>query len=379
MKVGTICVHAGLEPDEITGAVSPAIYQTSTYVQDEPGRPRRGIYDYSRTINPTREKLERAIAELEKVKYGLAFSSGMGAINTILQSLKAGSVVLCEEDAYGGTKRLLNYYNRTNYLRVIYTNFKDYDNLARTIKETKPDMIWFETPTNPLMKVIDISKVVNIRDEHSKDSIIVVDNTFASPVIQNPALLGADIVVHSGTKYIAGHSDVVIGLIATNREDIYERLKFLQNASGAVPAPFDCFLTLRGIRTLHLRMKVHSENASKIAEYLRSNDKIEEVYYPAYDSEHRNQMRLPGGMLSFRLKRGLSPVKFLKSLKLFMIAESLGGVESLISIPAIMTHASIPEEERIRRGIDEYLIRVSVGVEDVEDLLNDIKEALSTL
>lgn len=379
MKIGTICVHAGLEPDEITGAVSPPIYQTSTYVQDEPGKPRRGIYDYSRTINPTREKLEKAIAELERVKYGLAFSSGMGAINTILQSLKAGSVVLCEEDAYGGTKRLLNYYNRINYLNVIYTNFKDYDNLARIIKETKPDMIWFETPTNPLMKVIDISKVANIRDDYSKDSVIVVDNTFASPVIQNPILLGADIVIHSGTKYIAGHSDVVIGLIATDREDIYERLKFLQNASGAVPSPFDCFLTLRGIRTLHLRMKAHSENALKIAEYLRSNDKIEKVYYPAYDPEHRNQMRLPGGMLSFRLKKNLSPIKFLKSLKLFMIAESLGGVESLISIPALMTHASIPEEERIRRGIDEYLIRVSVGVEDVEDLLRDIEEALSTL
>ncbi|MEO0170685.1 MAG: PLP-dependent aspartate aminotransferase family protein [candidate division WOR-3 bacterium] len=377
MKIGTICVHAGLEPDETTGAISPPIYQTSTYVQDEPGKPKRGKYEYSRTINPTRERLEEAIAKLEGVKYGLAFSSGMAAIDTVLKNLEVGSTVLCEEDAYGGTKRILNYYQRRGYLRVYYLDFKDYENLSKAVETLKPNIIWFETPTNPLMKVINIKRVVDIRDVKSPKSLIVVDNTFASPIIQRPADYGVDIIIHSGTKYLAGHSDVVIGLIATDKEEIYKELKFLQNAAGAVPGPFDCFLTLRGIRTLHLRVKAHSENAYEVAQFLKGHPKVERVYYPAFDEDAKGQMAMFGGMLSVRFKDEDTALKFVKGLKLFFIAESLGGVESLVSIPALMTHASLPYEERIKRGIDERLVRLSVGVEDKGDILEDIKNALT--
>lgn len=379
MKIGTICVHAGLEPDEMTGAVSPPIYQTSTYVQDEPGKPKGNKYDYSRTINPTREKLEKAIAELEGVKYGLAFSSGMAAIDTVLKNLEVGSVVLCEEDAYGGTKRILNYYQRRGYLRVHYIDFKDYKNLTETINLLKPNIIWFESPTNPLMKVINIKRVVEIRDKTSPKSLIVVDNTFASPIIQRPADYGIDVVIHSGTKYLSGHSDVVIGLIATNKEELYKDFKFLQNAAGAVPGPFDCFLTLRGIRTLYLRVKAHSENAKAIAEFLKRHPKVERVYYPAFDGDAKGQMGMFGGMLSVRFKDGDTALKFVKGLKLFSLAESLGGVESLVSIPALMTHASLPYDERVKRGIDERLVRLSVGVEDKEDLLRDVENALNRI
>ncbi len=368
MRIGTICVHSGLDPDPETGAISPPIYLTSTFVQDEPGKPKKGKYDYSRTINPTREKLERAIADLEGVNFSLAFSSGMSAIDTVIKSLDVGSTVLCEEDSYGGTKRILRYYQRRGYLNVIFADFKDYQALKDLVKRIKPSLIWFETPTNPLMKLINIESVVEIRETYSPQSLIVVDNTFATPIFQRPAKLGADIVVHSGTKYISGHSDVIIGLIATDRKEIYEDLKFLQNAAGAVPGPFDCFLTLRGIRTLHLRMKAHTENARLIYEFLREHSKIKEVYYPGF-----------GGMVSVRFFNAEDSINFVKNLKLFSVAESLGGVESLVSIPALMTHASLPKEEREKRGLDETLVRLSVGIEDPQDLLEDIKNALSSL
>jgi Cystathionine beta-lyases/cystathionine gamma-synthases len=368
MKIGTICVHSGLEPDAETGAISPPIYQTSTFVQDEPGKPKGGKYDYSRTINPTRERLERAIADLEGVRFGLAFSSGMSAIDTILKTLDVSSSVLCEEDSYGGTKRILRYYERRGYLKVHFANFTDYENLEKLVRDIKPSLIWFETPTNPLMKLIDIERVVKIRENFSPESLVVVDNTFATPIFQRPAEYGVDIVVHSGTKYLAGHSDVIIGLIATDKEDVYGEFKFLQNAAGAIPGPFDCFLTLRGIRTLHLRMRAHTENAKIIAEFLRDHPKVKEVYYPGF-----------GGMLSVRFFNGDDALKFVRNLKIFSVAESLGGVESLVSIPALMTHASLPQEERIKRGIDESLVRISVGVEDPDDLLEDIKSAIASL
>jgi Cystathionine beta-lyases/cystathionine gamma-synthases len=368
MKIGTICVHSALEPDPETGAVSPPIYQTSTFVQEGPGKPKKGKYEYSRTINPTRERLERAIADLEGVRFGLAFSSGMSAIDTVLKNLSVGSTVLCEEDSYGGTKRILRYYERRGYLNVRFVDFTNYAELENIVREVKPALLWFETPTNPLMKVIDIERVVEIGKKHSPESLIVVDNTFATPIFQRPAKYGVDVIVHSGTKYLAGHSDVVIGLIATDREDLYSDFKFLQNATGAIPGPFDCFLTLRGIRTLHLRMRAHDENAKVLAGFLRGHPKVKEVYYPGF-----------GGMLSVRFFTGEDAIKFVSNLKLFAVAESLGGVESLVSIPALMTHASLPYEERIKRGIDETLVRLSVGIEEAEDILEDVKNALASL
>jgi len=377
MRFATKAVHAGNEPDERTGAVSPPIYTASTFAQDGIGKPRG--YEYSRSGNPTRERLERAIASLEQGKHGLAFSSGLAAITTVASLLKKGDQVLICNDVYGGTFRLFN--RVFSNFGITFTRVDATDPAAVGEKvNRRTRMVWLESPTNPLMVVLDIKAVSKVAREH--DIVLAVDNTFASPCIQNPLKLGATIVVHSTTKYVSGHSDLIGGALAVSDEEVYERLKFLQNAMGAVPSPFDCYLTLRGIRTLHLRMAQHSANAMAVAELLEGSDKVGKVYYPFLRSSPtyelaKRQMLLGGGMLSFTTKGGFKPARrFLESLKIFSLAESLGGVESLAEHPARMTHSSLPEKERRRMGIADDLVRLSVGVEDSRDLLEDVEQAL---
>ncbi len=377
MRFATKAVHAGNEPDQRTGAVSPPIYTASTFAQDGIGKPRG--YEYSRSGNPTRERLERAIATLEQGRHGLAFSSGLAAITTVASLLRKGDRVLICNDVYGGTFRLFNQVFSKfgiTFARVDATEPSAVD--ANVNAKTK--MIWLESPTNPLMAVLDIRAISKVAK--ARDLVLAVDNTFASPYIQNPLKLGATISVHSTTKYVSGHSDLIGGALAVSDEELYERLKFLQNAMGAVPSPFDCYLTLRGIRTLHLRMVQHSSNALAVAELLESSAKVRRVYYPFLKSSPtyklaNRQMLLGGGMLSFTTRSGYKAAKkFLESLKLFALAESLGGVESLAEHPARMTHSSLPEEERRRMGITDDLVRLSVGVEDRDDLLEDVEQAL---
>ena len=376
MKIRTKAIHEHQEPEQQTGAVTYPIYMTSTYGQTVDGH--KG-YDYSRTVNPTRTVLEKVIATLENGKYGLAFSSGMGAIDAILHLLKSGDEVLLCDDVYGGTYRICQNVFSQLGLKFSFIDFTRIENIERALTE-KTKMLWVESPTNPLLKVIDIQKVAEVAKKHGL--ITVVDNTFASPYLQNPLDLNADIVVHSTTKYLGGHSDVIGGAIVVNNNEHYERLKFLQNAVGAVPSPFDCWLVLRGIKTLALRMEAHCENAQAIAEFLDKHPKVKKVYYPGLKThpQHKiakRQMRGFGGMVSFEHKGTLNDVKnFLSKLKLFILAESLGGVESLIEHPATMTHSSIPENERLKLGISSGLIRISVGIEDKEDLLEDLKNGL---
>jgi cystathionine beta-lyase/cystathionine gamma-synthase len=378
MKFGTLAVHAGHEPDASTGAISPPIYATSTYAQVGVGKTKG--YDYSRTINPTRVRLENSLAALEKAEYGLAFSSGMAAISAITTLLKKDENILVCNDLYGGTYRL--------FTKVLSNYGISHTQADATLPESLEDkisdqtrMIWLETPTNPLMTVLDIKRIAVVAKRHNQ--LLVVDNTFASPYVQNPISMGASVVVHSTTKYISGHGDVIGGGLATSDNEIYKRLKFIQNAVGSVPSPFDCFLTLRGIQTLHLRMKTHADNARAIAEFLENHKKVKSVFYPTlssfpYSEIARRQMRSGGGMLSFRIKGGFrSAEKFVKSLRFFSLAESLGGVESLVEVPARMTHTSIPEDERRRLGIHDDLVRLSVGIEDKSDLLEDIRNALA--
>ncbi len=379
MKFGTKSIHIGNEPDATTGAVITPIFQTSTYAQEEPGK-HKG-YEYSRTHNPTRTALQTTLAALENAKYALCFASGMATEDTVIKLLKPGDEVICTNDLYGGSFRLFTKVFAKFGIKFHFIPLQEID-LVHIVLSTHTKMFWIETPTNPLLNIIDIQSIVEIAKK--LNIITVVDNTFASPFLQNPLDLGADIVVHSATKYLAGHSDVVMGCLMTNDDELYQQLAFLQNSCGAVPSPFDCFLVQRGLKTLHLRMAQHCKNASAIANFLNNHSKIEKVYYPGLES-HTNhdiaqkQMRDFGGMVSFTLKNDsiASAFNFMKNAKLFTIAESLGGVESLVGHPATMTHASIPREDRLKGGLKDTLIRLSVGIEDTEDLLESIEYALS--
>jgi len=378
MKFNTKTIHAGVKPDPATGAIMTPIYQTSTYVQASPGD-HKG-YEYSRTHNPTRTQLQDSIAALENAKHGLCFSSGMAAIDAAIKLLSPGDEVIATNDLYGGTYRI---FTKVFDKYGIKFNFVDMGNVsevqAAVTSNTK--MIWAETPTNPLLKIIDIEAMSNVAK--SAAALLVVDNTFASPYLQNPMDQGADIVMHSATKYVNGHSDVVMGMLICNSDQLQEDLAFIQNSCGATPGPQDCFLVLRGIKTLHLRMQRHSENGRKIAEFLRSHPKVSKVYWPGFE-DHPNhdvakrQMNDFGGMMSFTMHGDdmAEAQRVISETKLFTLAESLGGVESLCGHPASMTHASIPKEEREKAGLKDSLIRLSVGIEDAEDLTNDLKQAI---
>lgn len=378
MKFATRAIHAGQEPDPTTGAINVPIYQTSTYVQEEIGK-HKG-YEYARTGNPTRTALEACLASLEGANHGLCFGSGLAASMNIMHLLSAGDHVVVGDDVYGGTFRLFDKVLSRFGVTFSWVDARDVKNIEKAIKpETK--MIWLETPTNPLLQIIDIKAITDLAK--SKKIATVVDNTFASPYLQNPLALGADIVVHSATKYLGGHSDVVGGAILTSDEEMYERLKFHQNAVGSVPGPMDCFLILRGVKTLAVRMEAHQKNAMAIAKFLENKPQIERIIYPglAAHPQHdlaKKQMNGFGAMVSIVVKGGLENAnKFASSTKLFALAESLGGVESLICHPVSMTHGSIPKEVREARGIVDGLVRLSVGIEDTDDLLADVEQALA--
>lgn len=378
MKLATKLIHAGVEPDPSTGAIMTPIYQTSTYVQSAPGK-HKG-YEYARSQNPTRKALEDALAIIENGKYGLAFSSGVAATDAVVKLLKPGDEVIAANDMYGGTYRLFTKVFEKFGLKFHYVNMQQAANLTQYINPNTK-LIWTETPTNPLMNVVDIEAISSIAKQHN--IILVVDNTFASPYLQNPLDLGADIVMHSSTKYLGGHSDVIQGALMMNDENLREQLYFLQKSCGAVPGPMDCFLVLRGLKTLHLRMDRHCSNGEAIAHFLRNHAAVKEVYWCGFEDHPgyqvaKKQMRGFGGMLSFTLKNESMEAtnKVLSGTKIFALAESLGGVESLINHPATMTHASIPREERIKNGLPDSLIRLSVGLEDVHDLVEDMKQAL---
>eukprot|EP01111_Echinosteliopsis_oligospora_P004819 TRINITY_DN1789_c0_g2_i2.p1 TRINITY_DN1789_c0_g2~~TRINITY_DN1789_c0_g2_i2.p1 ORF type:complete len:429 (+),score=105.99 TRINITY_DN1789_c0_g2_i2:118-1287(+) len=375
---GTRAIHAGVEPDPTSGAVITPISLSTTFQQSSPGV--HTGYDYSRSGNPTRNALEANVAALEGAKYGLAFSSGLGCTTTITHMLRAGDHIVCMDDVYGGTRRYFTRIGERTGFKFTYCDLSQPSLLEAAITPSTK-LVWLETPTNPLLKITDIAAVSAITKKHN--IVLVVDNTFMSPYFQNPLELGADIVVHSITKYINGHSDVVMGFLATNRDDLFSDLKFLQNGIGAVPSAFDCFLALRGTKTLHVRMREHERSATKVAVHLEAHPLVSRVIYPGLKShpQHelaKKQMHGFGGMVSFYLKGGLSESrKFLENIKIFALAESLGGVESLIELPSVMTHASVPAEEREKLGISDSLIRLSVGIEDVEDLIKDIDQALS--
>jgi cystathionine gamma-lyase len=375
---GTLAVHAGQEPDPSTGAIMTPIYQTSTYVQEAPGV-HKG-YEYSRVSNPTRDALESNLAALEGTKYAVCFASGVAGIDAILKGLRPGDHVIAIDDLYGGTYRLFTQVFEPFGLRFSFVDMTDVEKVEQAI-EPQTRLMWIETPTNPLMRIVDIELLSKLAKSHGID--VAVDNTFASPYLQQPVKMGADLVLHSSTKYLGGHSDVIGGVVCTSREDWHEKLRFQIKSTGAAPGPMDSFLILRGTKTLHLRMERHCENARRIATYLDEHPAVSVVRYPGLPSfpGHeiaRRQMRDFGGMLSFSLKdnRIEKAMKVLTGTKLFSLAESLGGVESLIEHPATMTHASIPAVERARIGLDDSLIRLSVGVEDAEDLIRDLDRAL---
>ena len=377
MKFNTKTIHGGQKIDPAFNSVMQPIYQTSTYAQKSPGV-NKG-FEYSRTHNPTRTALQNSFASLENAKYGVAFSSGLAAIDAIIKLLSPGDEVISTNDLYGGTFRLFTKVFEKYGVKFHFTSLHNVSDVESLINENTK-VIWAETPTNPMINIFDIEALSII--SKAKNLLLVVDNTFASPYLQNPINLGADIVMHSATKYLAGHSDVVLGALMLNDDEIAEKLYFIQNASGAVPGPQDCFLTLRGIKTLHVRMQRHCENAHKVANFLNNHEMVEKVYWPGLHS-HKNhdvakkQMSGFGGMLSFRIKdfNKEQTIKFLEKLHLFTLAESLGGVESLCGHPATMTHASIPVEERQKSGVTDSLIRLSVGIEDVDDLIEDLKNA----
>lgn len=380
MKFSTKVIHVGGEPDPTTGAIMPPIYQTSTYVQSSPGE-HKG-YEYTRSHNPTRSRLEECLASLENAKHCFVTASGLSASMLIMHALPKGSKVLCGDDVYGGTYRLFSkvFHEMHNFEFVDTT---DLASLEKKINDTKPALIWLETPTNPMLKISDIAAVAALGKKVK--AMTVVDNTFMSPYFQNPLDLGADIVVHSMTKFINGHSDVVGGALMFNSDELKEKFFFLQNAIGPSQSPFDSWLVLRGVKTLSLRMKAHQENAMKIAQFLEKHPKVDKVIYPGLEShpQHsiaKKQMKGFGGMITFFLKGGITESrKFLESVHLFSLAESLGGVESLIEHPAIMTHASIPADVRQKLGIHDNLIRLSVGVEDIDDLMKDLEFAFSKI
>jgi cystathionine beta-lyase/cystathionine gamma-synthase len=378
MKLATKMIHAGAEPDPSTGAIMTPIYQTSTSLQAAPGD-HKG-YEYARSQNPTRFALEAAYAEIENGNFGLAFSSGVAATDAVMKLLQPGDEVICANDMYGGTYRLFTKVYEKFGIRFHYVNMQQADNIKAHIN-ANTKLIWTETPTNPLMNITDIAAVSTIAKANGV--LLCVDNTFASPYLQNPLDLGADIVMHSATKYLGGHSDVIQGCLVMNDAALKDQLYFIQKSCGAVPGPMDCFLVLRGIKTLHIRMQRHCENGEKIAHWLRQHPKVGQVYWPGFD-DHPNhaiakkQMRGYGGMISFELKDDSMDEarRVLSSTKLFSLAESLGGVESLINHPASMTHASIPREERLKNGLSDTLIRLSVGIEDADDLIDDLAQAI---
>jgi len=375
----TLAIHAGQEPETTTGAVVVPIFQTSTYAQEALGKPRLG-YDYSRADNPTRKAYEDCIAALENAKYGTAYSSGMGAINNCMYLLKSGDEVIVGDDVYGGTFRFFTQVMDGFGIKATFIDTTDVDKVEKAIT-SKTKMLWVETPTNPLLKLSDLASLAKL--SRDRGVTMVVDNTFMSPYFQKPLDLGAHIVIHSATKYLGGHSDVIGGALVTNDEEIHQRMKFCQKSVGAVPGPFDCWLTLRGIKTLAIRMREHEANATKIANWLSEHSQVERVIYPGLESHPhhelaKKQMSGFGGMVSFVVKGGLEAARrVLENTKIFLLAESLGGVESLIEHPAIMTHASIPKERREEIGISDGLIRLSVGIEAYEDLRNDLETALS--
>ncbi len=381
MKFGTKAIHAGVHPDPTTGAIMTPIYQTSTYVQESPGN-HKG-YAYARGKNPTRTQLEANIAALENAKYGLCFSSGMGAIDAVIKMLKPGDEVITGDDIYGGSYRIFTKVYVDFGIKFHFINLYDADNVKKYLN-SNTKLIWVETPTNPTMKIVDIAAIATIGK--SAGVAFAVDNTFASPYLQNPLDLGADLVMHSATKYLGGHSDVVMGALCTNDTAMFEKLAFILNSCGANPGPQDCFLVLRGIKTLHLRMKAHCENGREVAFYLRQHPKVGLVNWPGFEDHPghaiaKKQMSDFGGMLSFTLKSGNydHAMQLASSMEIFSLAESLGGVESLIGHPASMTHASIPREERLKAGVEDGLLRLSVGVEDVEDLIADLEQALAKI
>jgi len=378
MKFGTKVIHAGITPDLSSGAVMTPIFQTSTYVQDAPGK-HKG-FEYARTQNPTRTVLQDNLAALENGSHGICFGSGLAALDAILKLLSPGDEVISTNDLYGGSFRLMNQIFAKYGIKFHYVGMGDTKSIESLVNPNTK-MIWVETPTNPMLNIIDIKKVV--QSVKRKDIMVCVDNTFASPYLQNPLDLGADIVMHSATKYLGGHSDVVHGALVVKDKALADKLYFIQNAAGAIPGPQDCFLILRGIKTLHLRVQRACENAKEIAAFLTKNRKIANVYYPGLKTHPNHkvakaQMRDFGGMVSFDLKQNTKGAanKILKKTELFALAESLGGVESLIGHPATMTHASIPKKERLKVGLTDSLIRISVGVEDVEDLKRDLAQAL---
>lgn len=377
MKFETLAIHAGQEPDSATGAVMPPIFQTSTYAQDGVGKPRQG-YEYSRTKNPTRKALEDCLAALEGGAYGLAFASGMAATDTVLRLISSGDHVLAGNDVYGGTFRLFDKVLRRYGLNFDFVDTTDPEAVAEALTP-QTRLVWLETPTNPLLRISNIRAIAEVLQAHPNHPLLVVDNTFATPYLQRPLELGADIVVHSTTKYLGGHSDVVGGAVVVKEKALYEQLAFLQNAVGAVPGPMDCFLVLRGIKTLALRMDRHAENATAVAEFLASHPKVAQVIYPGHASHPqyqlaRQQMKNGGGMISFILKGGReAAIRAAEATQIFTLAESLGGVESLIEVPAAMTHLSTvgsPLE------VDAGLVRLSVGIENKEDLLADLEQTL---
>lgn len=381
MKFNTKVIHAGLEPDSATGAIMTPIYQTSTYVQDTPGE-HKG-FEYSRTGNPTRAALESNLAALENAKYGLCFASGLAAIDAIIKLLKPGDEVVSTNDLYGGTYRIFSKVFENYGIKFHFIGMENAENIADYIND-KTKLIWVETPTNPMLNVIDIKAVSVVAKSHGL--MLAVDNTFATPYLQKPINLGADIVMHSVTKYLGGHSDVVMGALMLNNDALAEQLYFLQNSCGAVPGPMDAFLVLRGIKTLHLRMQRHCENGRSIADFLMQHPKVDKVYWPGFESHPnhhiaRQQMSDFGGMMSFSLvgNRLEDAFKIVSSTHYFTLAESLGGVESLCGHPASMTHAAIPKEEREKTGLVDSLIRLSVGVEDIDDLINDLDNALKQI
>ncbi len=378
MKFNTKTIHGGQIKEKAYGAVMPPIYQTSTYSQKSPGE--HSGYEYSRTQNPTRHALERSIASLENAKYGLAFSSGLSAIDAVMKLFSPGDEIISTNDLYGGSYRLFNKIYAKFGLKFIFTDLR---NLKQTEKlvTNKTKLIWVETPTNPMINIIDIKGLSKICK--SNNLLLAVDNTFSTPYLQKPMDLGADIIMHSATKFLAGHSDVILGLLALSNDELAEKLYFIQNSSGAICGPMDSFLTLRGIKTLHVRMKRHCENAKVIATFLDNHNKVDKVYWPGFENHlnhdvAKSQMSDYGGMISFTLKGDFELVKKItSSFKVFTLAESLGGVESLVNHPATMTHASIPKEERDKIGIADNLIRLSVGIEDISDLVDDIKQAIN--
>ena len=378
MKFNTKTIHGGQIKEKAYGAVMPPIYQTSTYSQKSPGE--HSGYEYSRTQNPTRHALERSIASLENAKYGLAFSSGLSAIDAIMKLFSPGDEIISTNDLYGGSYRLFEKVFKKFGLKFVFTDLRNLNEIENLIS-SKTKLIWVETPTNPMINIVDIEGLSKICK--TNNLLLAVDNTFSTPFLQKPIDLGADIVMHSATKFLAGHSDVILGLLALSNDELAEKLFFMQNSSGAICGPMDSFLTLRGIKTLHVRMQRHCENARVIANYLKKHDEVDNVYWPGFENHPnhniaKSQMNDFGGMISFTVKGNFDLVKRItSSFKVFTLAESLGGVESLVNHPATMTHASIPKEERDKIGITDNLIRLSVGIEDISDLVDDIEQAIN--